>query len=108
LIILTKDNISWLRIGIGWFGFMYGPIFPMYAACARDYFPKEVAGRVIGLLTLLYGIGAMAGPILGGRLTDLMGSFRWSFGIGAFAALLASLIMGFVRKPEELREKQEY
>jgi len=108
LIILTKDNISWLRIGIGWFGFMYGPIFPMYAACARDYFPKEVAGRVIGLLTLLYGIGAMAGPILGGRLTDLMGSFRWSFGIGAFAALLASLIMGFVRKPEELRERQEY
>ena len=41
-------------------------------------------------------------------LTDLMGSFRWSFGVGAFAALLASLIMGFVRKPEELREKQEY
>jgi OFA family oxalate/formate antiporter-like MFS transporter len=108
LIILTKDNISWLRIGLGWFGFMYGPIFPMYAACARDYFPKEVAGRVIGLLTLLYGIGAMAGPILGGRLTDLMGSFRWSFAVGVFAALLASLMMGFVRRPEELREKQEY
>jgi sugar phosphate permease len=108
LIILTKDNISWLRIGVGWFGFMYGPIFPMYAACARDYFPKEVAGRVIGLLTLLYGIGAMAGPILGGRMTDLMGSFRWSFAVGALAALLASLIIGFVRKPEEVREKQEH
>jgi OFA family oxalate/formate antiporter-like MFS transporter len=108
LIIFTKANILWLRIGIGWFGFMYGPIFPMYAACARDYFPKEVAGRVIGLLTLLYGIGAMVGPILGGRLTDLMGSFRWPFGVGVFAALLASLIMGFVRKPEKFGEKQEY
>jgi OFA family oxalate/formate antiporter-like MFS transporter len=108
LIIFTKANILWLRIGIGWFGFMYGPIFPMYAACARDYFPKEVAGRVIGLLTLLYGIGAMVGPILGGRLTDLMGSFRWPFGVGVFAALLASLIMGFVRKPEKFGEKREY
>jgi sugar phosphate permease len=108
VIILAKDNMSWLRIGVGCFGFIYGPIFPMYAACARDYFPKEVAGRVIGLLTLLYGIGAMVGPILGGRLTDLMGSFRWSFGIGILAALLASLIMGFLRKPEELRKKGEH
>ena len=108
LIVLAKGNISLLRIGVGWFGFIYGPIFPMYAACARDYFPKEVAGRVIGLLTLLYGIGAMVGPILGGRLTDLLGSFRWSFGVGVLAALLASVIMGFVRKPEELRERREH
>jgi sugar phosphate permease len=108
LIVLAKGNIAWLRIGVGWFGFMYGPIFPMYAACARDYFPKEVAGRVIGLLTFLYGIGAMVGPILGGRLTDLLGSFRWSFGVGVLAALLASVIMGFVRKPEELRERREH
>jgi len=107
LIILAKDNMSWLRIGIGWFGFIYGPIFPMYAACARDYFPKEVAGRVIGLLTLLYGTGAMAGPILGGHLTDLIGSFRWSFGMGALAALLAGLIIAFLRSPEELTKKQE-
>jgi MFS family permease len=108
LIVLAKGNIAWLRIGVGWFGFMYGPIFPMYAACARDYFPKEVAGRVIGLLTFLYGIGAMVGPIFGGRLTDLLGSFRWSFGVGVLAALLASVIMGFVRKPEELRERREH
>ncbi len=80
----------------------------MDAACARDYFPKEVAGRVIDLLKLLYAIGAMVGPLLGGRLTDLVGSFRWSFAVGAFAALLASLMMGFVRTPEELREKREY
>jgi sugar phosphate permease len=107
LIIVAKDNISWLRVGVGWFGFIYGPIFPMYAACARDYFPEEVSGRVIGLLTLLYGIGAMVGPILGGHLIDLMGGFRWSFGVGALAALLASLIIGFLRKPEELTKKQE-
>jgi sugar phosphate permease len=40
-IILAKSNISLLRVGIGWFGFIYGPIFPMYAACARDYFPNS-------------------------------------------------------------------
>jgi MFS family permease len=97
-IIFAQNNTLLLMIGIGWFGFIYGPIFPMYAACARDYFPKEVSGRAIGLLTLFYGVGAMVGPIAGGYLADLIGSFRWSFGIGALAALLASLIIGFLRK----------
>jgi sugar phosphate permease len=106
-IILAKRDISLLRIGIGWFGFIYGPIFPMYAACARDYFPKEVAGTVIGLLTLFYGIGAMVGPIMGGHLTDLMGTFRWSFGIGAIAALSAGILVGFLRRPREITKKED-
>src|SRR4030042_5322993 len=106
-IILAKGNISLLKVGIGGFGFIYGPIFPMYAACARDYFPKEVAGTVIGLLTLFYGTGAMVGPIVGGHLTDLIGTFRWSFGIGALGALLASLIIGFLKRPREFGKKGE-
>ena len=106
-IIFAKGNILLLMIGIGWFGFIYGPIFPMYAACARDYFPKEVAGTTIGLLTLFYGIGAMVGPIIGGHLIDLLGTFRWSFGIGALAALLAGLLIGFLRRPGEIAEKED-
>ncbi len=106
-IILAKGDISLLRVGIGWFGFIYGPIFPMYAACARDYFPKEVAGTVIGLLTFFYGIGAMVGPIIGGHLTDLMGTFRWSFGIGAIAALSAGILIGFLRRPREIAKKED-
>jgi len=106
-IIFAKGNILLLRIGIGWFGFIYGPIWPMYAACARDYFPKEVVGTVIGLLTLFYGIGAMVGPILCGHLTDLMGTFHWSFGIGALAALFGGLIIGFLRRSGEFEKRVE-
>jgi OFA family oxalate/formate antiporter-like MFS transporter len=105
IIIFAKSNIPLLRIGIGWFGFIYGPIFPMYAACARDYFPKEVAGTIIGLLTLFYGTGAMVGPIVAGHLADLIGTFSWSFGIGALAALFAGLVIGFLRRPGELKRK---
>jgi len=106
-IILAKGNISLLRVGIGWFGFIYGPIWPMYAACARDYFPKEVGGTVIGLLTLFYGIGAMVGPIIGGHLTDLTGTFRWAFGLGAFASFFAGFLIGFLRKPREIAKKED-
>jgi hypothetical protein len=38
----------------------------------------------------------MVGPIVGGRLSDPMGTFRWSFGGGALAALFAGLIVGFL------------
>lgn len=106
-IILVKANISLLRVGIGWFGFIYGPIWPMYAACARDYFPKKVSGTVIGLLTLFYGIGAMVGSIVGGHLTDLMGTFRWSFALGAFASLFAGFLIGFLKRPREIAKKED-
>jgi len=102
LIILGRDNIPFVRVGIGCFGFFYGGIFPMYAACTRDYFPKEVAGTVMGFLTIFYGVGAIVGPIVAGRLTDVTGTFRWSFGVGAFAALTAAIVIGFLRKPKEL------
>jgi len=107
LVILSKGNISLLTVGIGWFGFIYGPIWPMYAACARDYFPKQASGTVIGLLTLFYGVGAMVGPMIGGHLTDLMGTFKWSFGLGAFASLFAGVLIGFLKKPREFAKKED-
>jgi len=100
LIISARDNISFVRAGIGCFGFSYGGIWPMYAACARDYFPKEVAGAVLGVLTLFYGIGAIVGPIVAGRLTDITGTFRWCFGLGTFAAFSAAMVIGFLGKPK--------
>ncbi len=106
-IIFAKNNISLLRVGIGWFGFIYGPIWPMYAACARDYFPKEVAGTVIGLLTLFYGIGAMVGPIVAGRLADVTGTFQWSFVLSAFVSLVGGLVIGFLKKPKYLGKKED-
>lgn len=101
LIILARENIFILRVGIGCFGFFYGAIWPMYAACARDFFPKEIAGTIIGIFTLFYGAGAIAGPIVAGRLTDITGTFGWSFGVGAFISLMAAFIAGFLKKERE-------
>jgi OFA family oxalate/formate antiporter-like MFS transporter len=105
-IILAKGNVSLLRVGIGWFGLVYGPIFPLYAACARDYFPKQVSGTVIGLLTLFYGVGAMVGPMMGGHLTDLTGTFKWSFGLGALASVFAGFLIGFLKRPREFAKEE--
>lgn len=75
LILFARGNVTLLRASIGCFGFFYGAIWPMYAACVRDYFPKAVAGTVIGLLTIFYETGATLGPILAGYLTDVTRRF---------------------------------
>ena len=104
-VIFGGNNILLLMVGMGCFGFPYGAIFPLYAACARDYFPKEVAGSVLGLLTIFYGVGAMVSPVLSGYLADITGTFRWSFGLGAFTTFIAALVIGFLRKPREFGKK---
>ncbi|MGQ9509039.1 MAG: MFS transporter [Thermodesulfobacteriota bacterium] len=101
LILFVGREILSLRIAVGIFGFFYSPIWPMYGACARDYFPKEMVGSVIGLLTFFYGIGAILGPILAGKLVDLTATFRWSFSVGASACLLATLMISFLQKPKK-------
>lgn len=101
LIIIAQRNIPLLRIGIGCFGFFYGAIWPMYAACSRDYFPKEMTGTIFGTITLFYGIGAIAGPIIAGYLADRTQTFQWSFGLGALVSFIAAVMVGFLGKPIE-------
>lgn len=99
-IVLVGNRVPFLAVGLGWFGFLYGAIWPMYGACARDYFPKEMAGTVFGGMTIFYGVGAMISPLLTGYLADITGTFRWSFGLGASTALIAALCIGFIRGRE--------
>jgi MFS family permease len=57
-------------------------------------------------MTIFYGVGAMISPVLTGHLADLTGTFQWSFGLGAFAALMAALFTGWIRK-QEAQGKEE-
>lgn len=100
-IVLGGSHILFLMAGVGCFGFLYGAIFPMVAACARDYFSEDVAGTILGLFTFFYGVGAMISPVLTGYLADITGTFRWPFSLGAFAALVAGLLTTFLSRPRE-------
>jgi sugar phosphate permease len=107
LIIFSGSSLLLLMMGIGWFGVSYGGIFPLVAACARDHFPREVTGTVLGLLTISYGAGAMGAPILTGYLADVTGTFRWSFSLGALAALFAGLSIAFLKRQSEFALKRD-
>ena len=107
LFVIFGNNVSLLMVGIGWFGILYGGVFPLVAACGRGYFPKELTGTILGLLTIFYGAGAMTTPVVTGYLADLTGTFRWSFGLGALAALVAAVVIGFLGEPWKLGMRED-
>jgi sugar phosphate permease len=107
LILLVRNQTPFLMIGLGCFGFLYGAVWPMYGACARDYFPKGITGAVLGLMTIFYGVGSMISPVLTGYLADVTGTFRLSFGLGGFAALISALLIGWIGRPEVPRKEED-
>lgn len=75
------------------FAACYGATFPIYGACAGDYFPREAMGTVAGLWTPFYGTGAILTHWVTGMLRDATGSYALAFGIGAACAAAAALLL---------------
>jgi MFS family permease len=65
----------------------------MYAAIASDYFSKEVAGGIIGLWTLLLGVGSLISPIIAGWLADTTGTLVWSFFLAMTGGVLSLILL---------------
>jgi len=103
-VIAAGSHVPLLMIAVGCFGFFYGGIFPMIAACARDYFPKQITATVLGLWAVLYSFGAMS-TVLTGYVADLTNTFRWSFFLAAIAPLVSGLFIRGLKNPMELLKR---
>ncbi|MFC1859951.1 nitrate/nitrite transporter [Thermodesulfobacteriota bacterium] len=97
--ILFAGN-SWglLCFFVAMLAIFYGVTFPIYGACAGDYFPREVMGTVIGAWTPFYGIGAISAHWVTGFLRDITGKYDLAFKINVVMALLGLLLIAFVKK----------
>jgi MFS family permease len=94
---------AWLVFAV-LFGISQGGVFPLYPALLRGYFGAGGTGGIFGFQLMLSTVFGMAlGPLLGGYLFDLSGSYRWSFlasiGIGALAVLLLLTVTAPRRAP---------
>jgi EmrB/QacA subfamily drug resistance transporter len=77
-------------------GFGSGDFFPVGISIVAVLFPPETRARLIGLLSGVFGIATVAGPLLGSYIVDNL-SWRWVFyvnipvGILGIVLLLATL-----------------
>lgn len=83
----------WLFLTSVVFSLGYGVVWAMYAAAASDYFSRELAGTIVGLWTMLLGIGSILSPIVSGWIADTTGNLAWSFALASGAAVLSLLLL---------------
>lgn len=95
-IILWGGSWPALCVLVGIMAVFYGATFPIYGACAGDYFPKQVMGTVIGVWTPFYGGGAIVVNWVSGILRDTSGSYEQSFVINAAVAAVGLGLMALV------------
>jgi MFS family permease len=80
-IVIVGNSWQMLYLLVGCCALFYGATFPLYGACAGDYFPKNVIATVAGAWTPFCGVGAMAAHWVTGWMRDTIGTFRFAFAI---------------------------
>jgi len=99
-ILFTGNSWGILFILVGFMALFYGATFPLYGACAGDYFPKDVMGTVIGAWTPMYGLGAILVHWVTGILRDTTGVYDYAFIINAGMAVAGLFLICLVKKSE--------
>jgi sugar phosphate permease len=102
-ILLAGDSRVMLYVIIGCLAIFFGVTFPIYGACAGDYFPREIMGTVIGGWTPFYGSGAILSHWVTGILRDSTGSYHQPFRINVVMAIVAIALISLVRKNAGLK-----
>jgi EmrB/QacA subfamily drug resistance transporter len=73
-------------------GFGNGDFFPVGISIIAVIFPPETRARLIGLLSGVFGIATVAGPLLGSFIVD-NASWRWVFYVNIPVGLLGVAIL---------------
>jgi EmrB/QacA subfamily drug resistance transporter len=81
-----------------------GGLLPLAQAAIADLFSPRERGRYQGYIGSMWATAAVAGPLLGGSLTDAA-SWRWIFFINLpLGALALAVVLRTMRAPAEVRQ----
>ena len=74
-------------------GFGAGGLMPLGMSIIADHYTLEERGRTQGLLSAVWGLASVAGPLAGGYVTALL-SWRWVFYLNIPFGILAAIAVG--------------
>lgn len=80
---------------IGW---NFGSMFTLFPAICGQYYGQTAQGANYGLLFTAFGLAGFAGPLTGGILKDLTGTYDTPFFVGA-CMVAVSAILFIIQKP---------
>ena len=78
------------------FGLAFFPVVTSTTAFARLNYPPEAWPKVIGIMTITFGLGQTLGPFVTGAITDMMG-LSWALKVSTAALALSAVLCAFQR-----------
>ena len=88
-----------LLFGAAFTGLCYGTIFTLMPAATADFYGVRNLGVNYGLVFTGFGVAGVLGPILGGRIRDVSGTYTASYTISAVLLLVAAVLACTIRAP---------
>lgn len=83
-----------LAIASAWIGFNFGGNFSLFPSATAETFGAKNLGGNYGIMFTAYGVAGLIGPIVGGKIFDMTGSYEYAFifaGILCFVGALLNL-----------------
>lgn len=87
-------------IGVSVVGFTFGGMLSLFPAATSDYFGMKHFGVNYGIMLTAWGVGGVFGPLLGGIVRDLTGTYMISYLVSAGLSLAGVLLSFTVRAPD--------
>lgn len=99
----TMDQLIFFRAlqGIG-----AGAIMPVATTIIGDVFPVAERAKMLGLISLVWGISGIVGPLVGGFFVDHL-SWEWIFFFNIPFGLLAMFMLGFSFREQLAKSKKK-
>lgn len=105
--ILFVEQTQYLYLLTAVYGLGYGAVWPIYAAAAPDWFSRERTGGVIGIWTLLLGMGSMIAPVICGWIVDNTGSYKGVYISATLAGILSIGLLISIPKTLSIRSQHK-
>ncbi len=85
-------SMMWLILARGLQGIGGGILTTSVFTVVADLFPPQRRGKYMGVVTSVYGLSSIVGPLLGGLITDYL-NWRWIFYINVPVGIIAFLLV---------------
>jgi OFA family oxalate/formate antiporter-like MFS transporter len=83
----------------------YGTLLSVFASTTADFYGTRYLGLNYGVLFTAWGTAGIIGPVLGARVFDAAGDYRYAFYAASVLGLLAFVALCFARPPGATRAR---
>lgn len=104
LLFLLRENVALFYALLAVVYYCYGTQLSVYASTSADFFGTKNVGFNYGLLLLAWGVAAILGPFLGGRVYVATGEYRWAFFTAAAMSIVALATLLLAKSPHVVRD----